>query len=85
MSMLHQGKTSAKALRDVCNFPPKFTGVAGPGEGGGSSILNSKASVGEAGPQVKKESLLYEEAFPSEFAIIISGFCFFSCFRWWST
>lgn len=47
MSELHKGEALAKALRSICNFLPRFTRVVGKC----SSMLSSKASVGNSGPK----------------------------------
>lgn len=50
MSVPHKGETLGKTSSDICNFLLSFTG------GGGQrvlSMLNSKASGGNVGPQVK--------------------------------
>lgn len=52
MSVLHKGETLVKTSSDICNFLAQIHSPGAVG-GGGGSMLNSKASVGNVGPHVK--------------------------------
>ena len=53
MSVLHKGETLVKTSSDICNFLAQIHSPGAVGGAGGGSMLNSKASVGNVGPQVK--------------------------------
>lgn len=54
MSVLQKEETLVETSNDICNFLTQIhsPGVVGWGDGG-SSILNSKTSIGNVSPQVK--------------------------------